>query len=62
MITETTIDCPYCGEPFTTVVDYSEGGQHYIEDCQVCCQPIEFVVDVDVAGDLLGVTVLRDDE
>ncbi|MFV8834393.1 CPXCG motif-containing cysteine-rich protein [Aquisalimonas sp.] len=62
MITETTVDCPYCGEPFTTLVDYSEGEQRYIEDCQVCCQPIEFVVAVDASGELADVTVLRDDE
>lgn len=62
MITETTIDCPYCGEPFTTEVDYSAGTQEYVEDCQVCCRPIEFVVEVDAAGELAGVTVLRDDD
>ncbi len=62
MLTETTVACPYCGEPFTTVVDSSAGPQQYVEDCQVCCRPIEFVVDVDHAGELAGVTALRDDE
>lgn len=34
------IDCPYCAESMTIVVDLSAGGQRYIEDCQVCCQPM----------------------
>ena len=62
MIEEYPVDCPYCGESFTTVVDYSTGGQSYIEDCQVCCQPIEFHVAVDVDGVLTGVETRRCDE
>lgn len=34
------IQCPWCGEPFTTFFDPSAGGQTYVEDCQVCCRPI----------------------
>lgn len=41
-----TVQCPYCGEPFETVIDLSAGSTSYIEDCQVCCQPIEFRIDV----------------
>lgn len=44
------IDCPYCGERIDVVVDASAGGQRLIEDCQVCCQPIELHADVDDAG------------
>ncbi|MEJ0006375.1 MAG: CPXCG motif-containing cysteine-rich protein [Steroidobacteraceae bacterium] len=44
--------CPYCGEPFETLIDLSAGSATYIEDCQVCCQPIEFKVEVDHAGAL----------
>lgn len=46
-----TVDqlCPYCGEPIQLLVDCSEGEQQYIEDCQVCCQPM--VVDVFLEGD-----------
>ena len=35
------ISCPYCGEVFSVQVDSSAGEQAYIEDCQVCCRPIE---------------------
>lgn len=62
MITETTVECPYCGEPFITAVDYSAGSQQYVEDCEICCRPIEFMVEVDGTGELAGVTVLRDDD
>lgn len=38
------VDCPYCAEVFTVRVDLSAGAQAYIEDCQVCCQPISMSV------------------
>jgi len=42
MLEEITVSCPYCGENFDTTVDLSAGDQNYIEDCYVCCQPIQF--------------------
>jgi transcription elongation factor Elf1 len=34
--------CPYCLEKISMIVDVSvEGTQTYIEDCEVCCQPIQ---------------------
>lgn len=62
MLDETWIDCPYCGESFTTLVDSSSGRQEYIEDCQVCCRPIEFIAEVDVSGRLIEVITRRDDD
>ena len=41
LISEVRCHCPFCAEPITLVVDYSTGSQAYIEDCQVCCQPME---------------------
>ncbi|MET0332220.1 MAG: CPXCG motif-containing cysteine-rich protein [Dyella sp.] len=46
------LHCPYCGEPIEMLVDASAGDQHYIEDCQVCCQPITVNIVVDAEGDL----------
>jgi len=40
------IDCPYCGETITLVIDDSAGDQQYVEDCHVCCKPIEVRVSV----------------
>jgi transcription elongation factor Elf1 len=41
--------CPYCGEEISMVLDLSVGRQTYIEDCEVCCKPIEvsFTVEDD---------------
>lgn len=44
------IDCPYCGEVITLFVDESAGDQDYIEDCQVCCRPIEIAMRIDEEG------------
>ena len=54
-----TVPCPYCGESFETAVDWSAGAFRYIEDCQVCCQPIELAGEVDDDGGPLGVTATR---
>mgnify|MGYP000414546887 CR=1 FL=1 len=36
MLLETVrLDCPYCGQTFTTTADLSGGSQQYIEDCPV---------------------------
>lgn len=34
--------CPYCHEKISMLLDVSEAGEQiYVEDCEVCCQPIE---------------------
>lgn len=35
------IECPYCGEWLEITLDPSISSQVYIEDCQVCCRPIQ---------------------
>ena len=50
-LAEVKIYCPYCGETLGILVDCSEGEQHYIEDCQVCCRPIEMHVHFDERGE-----------
>jgi hypothetical protein len=37
---EAQITCPFCWETLTILLDLSLPEQDYIEDCQVCCQPI----------------------
>ncbi len=55
-LTEHQIHCPFCGESLTVQLDLSAGDQTYIEDCQVCCQPIALSFQAD--GDqLLAVQV-----
>ncbi|MDX2319577.1 MAG: CPXCG motif-containing cysteine-rich protein [Moritella sp.] len=60
-LTETSIACPYCGETQEVLIDPADLGQQYIEDCQVCCKPINFLV-AESADDELVVTVYTDDE
>jgi hypothetical protein len=53
------VSCPYCGEVFETAVDLSAGSFRYVEDCQVCCQPIELEGQIDHRGRLVGLTSSR---
>lgn len=53
------LGCPYCNETFGTSVDLSAGTCAYIEDCQVCCQPISISVAVSASGALETVTADR---
>ena len=52
-LTERQAQCPYCGEMIDLLIDESEPEQNYIEDCQVCCQPIIIDVSVSVEGELI---------
>lgn len=36
--------CPFCWEPISALLDPSVGHQKYIEDCEVCCNPLEIEV------------------
>ena len=45
-VVDRLVHCPYCDAGFSIVVDLSAGGQTYIEDCQVCCQPMQISFDV----------------
>jgi Cysteine-rich CPXCG len=53
------VHCPYCGESYGISVDLTAGSQTQIEDCQVCCQPIEFAIKVGRSGTLRSVTTRR---
>ena len=35
------LSCPYCNAPISMLLDSSIPSQAYIEDCEVCCRPIE---------------------
>ncbi len=58
---ERKIDCPYCGEEIDVLIDSSVSEQNYIEDCQVCCRPINFDVTVDYEG-VITVLVSHENE
>jgi Cysteine-rich CPXCG len=44
LVVETEITCPHCGEVFPLQVDTSQAEQSLIEDCTVCCRPINLTI------------------
>ncbi len=55
---EQEIECPFCGEVISILVDTSIDEQTYIEDCSVCCRPIEIKTICD-EGLVISITVER---
>jgi hypothetical protein len=55
------VNCPYCGEAFETRIDTSAGDCTYVEDCQVCCQPMEMQQRVGADGVLEELSTRRGD-
>ncbi|WP_254713066.1 CPXCG motif-containing cysteine-rich protein [Polaribacter sp. HaHaR_3_91] len=41
MEVEHFFQCPHCWEEISMILDQSVYQQTYIEDCEVCCNPIE---------------------
>lgn len=39
--------CPHCWEEISMLMDVSVSNQTYIEDCEVCCNPIQLHVIAD---------------
>jgi transcription elongation factor Elf1 len=56
---EHEVDCPYCGEP--TVITLDERGGRAVEDCVVCCRPIDVIATVDDHGEA-SVQIRRQDD
>ena len=44
MIASETVSvlCPFCGQPVELLIDTTIPHQQYVEDCEVCCNPMEF--------------------
>ena len=45
--------CPHCWEEISMILDQSVYQQTYIEDCEVCCNPIEITPTFE-EGELIG--------
>ena len=63
---ERTISCPYCGESIDVLIEpveetQDEDAAQYIEDCQVCCRPIQIRTQVDSQG-IPAITVRNESE
>lgn len=47
--------CPYCLAQISMLLDTSVPEQAYVEDCEVCCNPIQVRFAVDAAeGEVLN--------
>ena len=44
VIVEAEVVCAHCGESFPLSVDTSQPEQELIEDCSVCCRPINLTI------------------
>lgn len=48
--------CPHCWEEISMLIDTSVPFQKYIEDCEVCCNPLEINVNCE-EGEVVGFEV-----
>jgi hypothetical protein len=60
MLEYASIQCPYCGESYEATVDLSAGSQSYVEDCAICCRPIEVALRVGDDGELIEISTRTD--
>jgi transcription elongation factor Elf1 len=44
---EQFFNCPYCAQKISMLIDLSVSSQNYVEDCEICCRPIEVSYQVD---------------
>jgi len=47
MLEEHFFACPYCWQQISMLLDFSSGSQSYVEDCEVCCNPISVAYECD---------------
>lgn len=45
-LSERSAECPYCGESIELLIDPTQAGEIYIEDCFVCCRPIQVSLQI----------------
>ena len=62
MIQFETITCPYCWESIEITLDLSVDEQQQVEDCSVCCRPIDLEVAFSEDGDQAALYLHRDDD
>lgn len=61
-IDEATLECPHCGESISLLLDLTGGTQSYVEDCQVCCQPILVSLWIDSSDEDYHVDLRREQD
>lgn len=38
--------CPHCFQEISMLIDLSASEQSYIEDCEVCCNPLQINLEI----------------
>jgi phage terminase large subunit GpA-like protein len=56
LLIEAEVACPHCGETFPLQIDTSQREQSFIEDCTVCCRPIQLSVR-STPGEIIDLSV-----
>ena len=51
-VEELNINCPYCTELISILVECLVSDQSYTEDCYVCCRPIELILKISQESDI----------
>jgi hypothetical protein len=44
--------CPYCWQKISMLLDLTVDSQSYVEDCEVCCNPIQIDFQLDEDGEM----------
>lgn len=60
LLSEESVQCPFCWESFTILIDRSVERQEYVEDCFVCCRPILF--DVTCDDEIINISAERESD
>src|SRR3989440_11320022 len=55
------VSCPYCGGHLERRVDLTADEAGYVEDCEVCCHPIEVQIARDAGGGISALPARRPD-
>lgn len=56
LLLPTEVTCPWCGETFELVIDTSQGDQQMVEDCTVCCRPMQLQINCE-PGEVISVDI-----
>ena len=59
MLEEKLAQCPYCWESIYFEIDLSEPNPEYVEDCQVCCNPI--LLRISSFGDTINIETAKEE-
>jgi hypothetical protein len=46
------LNCPYCWQTISMILDLSVEKQFYVEDCEVCCHPIVISYTTNEKGEI----------